>query len=831
MLFKGKKYLLSWIILVILTVYSLYGQTNQETNKPQIESSKNASKPAAIPVLTQAEAKKANEEALKDYNARMELLRKQRIKKILTNGFYLLFFLAAVSYATFLYKKKLLRKSLLAAYSSPIAKLFYCTRFCRVDYLGALVVFGITFFFSILAGEKAMRSGYIGGWYQESGATVALSIYNTGKVTGLTAVPDSKLDDFLKKGSKGELDFSSITNEEAVPQKYTGKTSFYESTGIAWLIAFWWKLIGYPDWSSLYVLFSIFYGLTAVAAYCALRQVTGLVPSVVLGLLLSSYPSMMHYVLFEFRDGARALFCYIAIAILLYMLKGGFRWRGTVVSSFFIFVICALSTYFRQDFIVLIPFIFLAGILFHGNFRANYQKKLAIVLSIIVGLIASSFLPGTKNMYSMGHVLYIGMADHPYMDLLHFSADNYSKGISYSDRYGFMVTAGKAYRDRGVVNVPAYSKAYDQECRKEINGLFRMYPYDFFRLALSSSIQSLQIGSRFSKRKLKWIESAPGYGAFQERSKNYYSDFPSWLYFVFFVGTILLFLGGGFYKSMFLVLALMSMSGIYALQFDIRHYFYLIILSLLTAGFVFNRGVRLPFTLLRNWRKVWRLLVYQKRKFFIHCTVFLGVIALAFGVLFVAKIIQHAQIKHQIEDFIGAKTESIQFTLKTVPSRIQKNTSATDILFPNLYNDVLAREDSKQRFLTEYLKIKFNVIDSNEKEIVNAFAIYENTGASLPLAVGGIINNTCTCPIRLTFNAGKEINTLYLPVYFSRTDSPLTGIQISAGGKAVEVESVERITDTAVIRTQSAFLVPNQLSEMLYAGNMDWNKVFWGEKK
>ena len=833
-LFKGiqsRRPAVVGLFVAFLMGFLVHAQGATTNAENQEEASAKKSAPAAVPVLTVAEAKKANDEALKEYNVRIELLRKQRIKKILTNVFYLLIVLAVISYVAFLHKKKKLRKSLLKAYSSPAGKLFYCTRFCRLDCLGIIAVFGITFFFSMLAGEKAMRSGFIGSWYQNVGGPIALSIYNTGKTTGMVAAPESKLDDFLKKGSKGELDYSSITNEEAVPQRYTGKTSFYESTGIARLIAFWWKLIGYPDWSTLYVLFSLFYGLTAVAAYCALRQVTGLIPSIVLCLLLSSYPSMMHQVLFGFRDGARSLFCYVAIAILLYLLKGGFRWRGTIVSSVFLFVICSLSTYFRQDFIVLVPFIFFSTIIFHGKILSDYKKKIAIVLAIVIGLIVSFNLPGISTRGAMGHVLYIGMADHPYMDLLHFSADNYSKGIIYTDRYGFILAAAKAYRDRGELNVPSYSKTYNQEIEKELNELFRMYPYDFFRLALSSSIQSLQIGSRFSKRTLKWIESAPGYGAFQERSRNYYSDFPSWLYFVFFVGTILLFLGGGFYKNMFLVLALMSMSGVYALQFDIRHYFYLIIFSLLAAGFVFNRGVRLPLVLLRNWRKVWRLLAYQKKTFFIHCTVFLGVIALAFGVLLVARIVQRAQIKKQIEDFAGAKTENVQFSLKTVPSKIQKNASATDILLPNLYNDVLAREESKQRYLTEFLKVRFSVADSNDNNIVNAYAIYENTDASLPLNVGGIIYSTNTCPIRLTFNAGKEENTLYLPVYFSRTDSPLIGVQISAGGKTVEVESVERITDTNVIRTQSAFLVPNQLSEMQYAGNMDWNKVFWGEKK
>ena len=240
--------------------------------------------PSAVPVLSPEEAREANEEALHIY-------RKQKLKGITTSMIKIIVGILLIAYFVYLHKKKKLKSSLLRFYHSPFGRMFYSTRFCHWDCFCILVVFGITFFFSMLGGENATRNGYIGRWYQSDAAPIALSIFNTGKITGLVAVPDSPLDDFIKKGSNGELEFSSITNKEAVPQEYTGESSYWESTGIAWMIAFWWKLIGHPDWSTLYILFSLFHGLIAVAAYCALRQVTGLVPSIVLGLMLSSFPA------------------------------------------------------------------------------------------------------------------------------------------------------------------------------------------------------------------------------------------------------------------------------------------------------------------------------------------------------------------------------------------------------------------------------------------------------------------------------------------------------------------------------------------------------------
>ena len=727
------------------------------------------------------------------------------------------------------------RRFFIRLYKSPYGRLFYSRSFCSWDGLGIAIVFGLTFFFSLLAGHSAVSKGFIGCWYANVAAPVVMSIYNTGEVKGLVAVPGSKLDDFLKpetklnQGSRDDHTLPTITKEETTPQQYKGATCFYESTGIAWLVALWWKIIGYPDWSTLYILFSLFYSLIAVAAYCALRQITGIVPSTILGLLLSAYPSMMHQVLFGFRDGIRALFCFIAIAILLYQLKGSFRWKGTIISSFFLLVICSLSTYFRQDFIVLIPFIVVATLLFHGKIYANYIKKITIVLSIAIGIIVSLNIPGTLNYDAMGHVLYIGMADHPYMDLLHFSADNYTKGIAPSDRYGIMCAAGQSYRDRGTINLEPFSKEYDQECRKEIYSLFKVYPYDFFRMALSSSIQSMRIGSRFVARRLQWIDSAPGYESFQEHSRKFYSDVPSWLYLLFVSLTALLFLGGGFYKNMYVIVPFMFISGIYCMQFDIRHYFYLLLVSLLLAGFVFDRYLRILFILLINLKRTWRLCVSRKKQFFIHCAMFAVLLGLVFAVLFFAKTIQKLQINKEIASFNTATTDALEFSTNKVTSKINKKFEATEVLLPGLFDQILDREDPQQQDFTYFLKVKFKINDAEPQEEVSAFAKYENAANydTFPPNVGVIIGSTRTCPIRLTFKTGAGLNTLYMPIYFSRSASPFVGVELVANGKAIEIESVERILDTDNIQTQSAFLVPSETKDMKYAGNMDWNKVIW----
>ena len=298
------------------------------------------------------------------------------------------------------------------------------------------------------------------------------------------------------------------------------------------------------------------------------------------------------------------------------------------------------------------------------------------------------------------------------------------------------------------------------------------------------------------------------------------------------LGTLLLFLGGRFYQSMLLCLAFMLMSGAYMFQFNLRHYFYLQLISLLIAGFLLNRIIRISFILLRRWKTVWNLCFHRKNKLVIHCAILFCLFICAFALLFVANLIQTRQVRTEIENLDSAKKEAVQFQTKEVQSNILRGISATELSLANLYNDVLDQNDPRQLIFNEFLKVKVKVINADPKEKITVFAKYENTAeyAFLPLHVGDIIFSTWTCPIPLTLTIGHEMNVLYLPIYFSRNRSPLIGIELVAGGKKIEIKSVDRIIETDKIRTQSAFLVPNQKSKMQYAGRLNWSKIFWGEK-
>ena len=116
--------------------------------------------PEAIPVLTPTEAQAANEEALKEYDTWMADTRKQKniqlIKSIVKSVILLLIVLFALKFILKICEKKGIRSHLKKIYKSPFCKVLYDTRFCRLDWIAMLLIFVVTFFSSLLIGQKAM---------------------------------------------------------------------------------------------------------------------------------------------------------------------------------------------------------------------------------------------------------------------------------------------------------------------------------------------------------------------------------------------------------------------------------------------------------------------------------------------------------------------------------------------------------------------------------------------------------------------------------------------------------------------------------------------------
>ncbi len=797
--------------------------------------------PRAVPVLSLVEAQKANELALREYETRMDILRKQKIRRFIICFICSLAGIILSLSCVNLYRKKKLKSAVLFLYKSLFGKMFYCTRFCRWDWGAILLVFLVTFFFSLLAGHRAMMKGYIGTrWYPHFVAMTALSFYNDAGMEVPSYSAESKLADFIGKGSKGNIAFSDISKEDSIPPRYlkpersSNITAYFCSPGLPWLVSLWWKLIGNPNWSTLHILFCIIYALIAVSAYCALRQVTGLIPSVILGMMFSLYPSAMNEGVFSPRDAGRALTCFIAITLLLSLSKKCFSWKKVALSSMFLLFICATYTIFRNDFVVFVPFIVIATLFCHGSISKNLLKKIIIIFSIVLGFLIAFSFPRYQGRYAFNHVLFIGLADYPYMNDLHFSSDNYSKGIAYTDFYGWIMTPAKKYREQGTINLEWYSKEYDQAMNKELMSLFYLYPFDFLRFALSSSLQSITSGSRLSDRALPYIESAPGYLFYRILSVDVYHSIPMWLWYTILLGALLLLLGGCFYRNLLFVCSIVLLSGSYLFQFDIRHYFYLMIVLLLALGFVLNRIIRFFMLLVWNRRRVLSICLYNTKYFLIHCSVFAVIVILSVSTLAMAYSVQKGQIEKEIRIFDLSSKESLDFQEEKGDSIMQKGTEGTEIILPGFYDKCLSEAAPNQKYISIFLEVKFFVETDEYKEKIVVLPRYENTSdfnLRPNVTAAEVINATFTCPIPMTFYAKKGQNTLYLPVYLTRGKAPFVGIEFLCKGNHIDITSVKKIIDTKKIHTQSAFLVPDQRSEMQYAGNMDWNRVFWGNKK
>lgn len=253
------------------------------------------------------------------------------------------------------------------------------------------------------------------------------------------------------------------------------------------------------------------------------------------------------------------------------------------------------------------------------------------------------------------------------------------------------------------------------------------------------------------------------------------------------------------------------------------------IIPLLATGLVFSCFFRSSVILSCDLKQIKR--ICSPKELLIQCSVVAGFIILAAIILLCSKLIQEINVKHEIGVLDTNKKETIVFQESKVPSRIQRGKTATNVSLQGVYDKILSEEDASQLYHIAFFKVCFKVVDAEKKDKVYAFAKYEK--GSSPTAVFNsldLVKGAYRYPY--LFSIEKGVNTLYIPIFLQRGRSafPFTGIELSSNGKDIQIVSVERIIETDKIHTQSAFLVPEQLSEMHFTGNIDWKNVFWGKK-
>jgi len=366
-------------------------------------------------------------------------------------------------------------------------------------------------------------------------------------------------------------------------------------------VAFTWKVLG-VSWSGMGPLFGLLFGATIVSAYAIFRVGMGRVVSVA-GASALSVSAIHLQNLPHLRDYAKAPLTLVLIWLLFTMVVGTPTWRRLLLIAGAYGLTLGLGYGFRTDFLALIPVFFIVLFAFvPGGLLRNFSRKFAAAALCLFVFIGSAWPVIAKARRGGGcqwHAALLGLTDRPFNESLRIDAGPYSFGHAYSDSLVYAMTTGFAQRVQPDVGDIVYcTPGYDAATGRYLATLVRTFPSDFLTRTIASIEQVARIPFR-------WIGTP-------------LPEFVPWL---FKIRSLLLrpFRGTGI---LFIWLALASLSavdlrlglfgffiaayfgGYPMLQFDVRHYFHLEVLTWWTIGFV----VQQTFDRARRYgiRGIWR---------------------------------------------------------------------------------------------------------------------------------------------------------------------------------------------------------------------------------
>jgi hypothetical protein len=353
-------------------------------------------------------------------------------------------------------------------------------------------------------------------------------------------------------------------------------------------VALTWKVLG-VSWSGMGPLFGGLFGATIVSAYGVFRVGMGRVVSL-LGAAALSVSAIHLQNLPHLRDYAKAPMTIALIGLLFAMVVKPPSWRRLLTVAGAYGLVLGVGYGFRTDFLALIPVFFVVLFAFvPGGWLRNLSAKCAAAVLCLAVFTASAW-PVIATVRRGGgcqwHTVLLGLSDRPFNDSLMIAPGPYSFGHAYSDSLVYAMTTGFARRvqpDVGYINY--CSPQYDAATGRYLATLAGTFPADVVTRTVASIEQVVQTPFRWADTPL------PGFAA--------------WFYKLRFLllrplrGTGILFVGlalasltaADLRLGLFGLFVVSYFGGYPMLQFDVRHYFHLEMLTWWAIGFVVQQVV------------------------------------------------------------------------------------------------------------------------------------------------------------------------------------------------------------------------------------------------
>lgn len=465
-----------------------------------------------------------------------------------------------------------------------------------------------------------------------------------------------------------------------------------------------WKITGVKWWPIDYsaALFSAF---SVLIAFKLLRLTVPIHVAFVAGLLFSLY--QLNYVS-SFRDYSKVPFILGIIYILAVDLSCTLRISQKFLAAFGVGCLTAIGYGFRADVGVLIP-VCLAYYLLNLEFTnwGNLSKKIFIPVAFITGF-GIFFFPHYLILKNSGscsfHFALLGLANQFYVSLGLIPAAAYGVITAYNDRdVAFMAIS---YADR-VLNIketiPMCGLLYDQITKQLFFSYIDLFPVDFYRKVIKAplAIMGIFILPLVLYIPIIWSEN-----------KKY---------------TVLLY-------SLIVYLCAISI-----IQFDERHYFYLMIFPIMGVAGIFNWTLQNKHTSYMDLK-----LIISKR-----------IIALFALCLCALVMVDYGLFQYQFR------------RLTDYGERLEKLASV------DLTRNALNNDRSEADFKYDISKLRPGMVYSDLYSL--SFNTSECTGSAIQIKIEYIFNAVnpnydLTREVKLNINSNETSRKFFFPVFYQASD-------------------------------------------------------------
>jgi hypothetical protein len=443
------------------------------------------------------------------------------------------------------------------------------------------VLFASTSVWGTVYWKRSLQAGRQPQFYQSYFEPAVMLVCGRGFLLSNTPVP--AVADFLAMKTD-RLSCADIPPSTALSSYGYRKAWLY----LMLTVALTWKLLGI-SWSGMGPLFGVLFGATIVAAYgifrIGLSRITSLAGAGVLAVSAVHLQNLPHL-----RDYAKAPFTLALIWLLLLMAVCPPTWRRLPLIAAAYGLLLGIGYGFRTDFLVEIPVFFCVLFAFvPGGWRHHLPMKCAaaaLCLAVFVGVAWPVISAVRRGGGCQWHAGLLGLTD-PYNGSLMISPGPYSFGQVYSDNVVYAITTGFARRVQpGTGHVEYCSPEYDAVSGRYLATLAMTFPGDFITRAFASIDQIVRAAFRWNDTPL------PGFARDFYRIRRIVL-LPLRGTGAIFVGLAIAFLAAVELRlGLFALFLLLYFGGYPMLQFDVRHYFHLEILTWLAIWFVAEQTVR-----------------------------------------------------------------------------------------------------------------------------------------------------------------------------------------------------------------------------------------------